>query len=81
MMSMNSIFPHLVATIVLKKYAPGTFTGLFLNLPIGIYIVFVEFSEKITNIKLLAGFMTVTIFVLIILKPLFKIGRLVVEEY
>lgn len=35
MMCLNSIFPHLIATMVLKRYAPGTLTGLLLNLPIG----------------------------------------------
>jgi len=35
----NVIFPHLIATLVLKKYAPGTITGILLNAPIGIYIL------------------------------------------
>lgn len=33
-MIVNAIFPHLIATILMKQYAPGLLTGLFLNLPI-----------------------------------------------
>ena len=39
MMIANVIFPHLIATLVLKRYAPGTITGMLLNAPIGIYIL------------------------------------------
>ena len=33
-MLINVVFPHFVATIALKRYAPGLATALFLNLPI-----------------------------------------------
>ena len=39
MIVFNVLFPHLVATIILKKYAPGTITGIILNAPIGLYIL------------------------------------------
>ena len=39
MMCLNSIFQHLLATIFLRRYAPGTLTGLLLNLPIGVVII------------------------------------------
>jgi predicted neutral ceramidase superfamily lipid hydrolase len=39
MMVLNTIFPHLVATIALRKYAPGLITGILLNFPIGIYLI------------------------------------------
>ena len=32
MMGLNSIFPHFIATLLLKKYAPGLITGILLNL-------------------------------------------------
>ena len=38
-MMLNSLFPHLAATIVLKRYAPGTATGLLLNIPAGVIII------------------------------------------
>ena len=35
MMVINVIFPHMLATVALRRYAPGTITGLILNLPVG----------------------------------------------
>jgi hypothetical protein len=35
MMVFNTFFPHILSTIYLKKYAPGTLTALLLNFPIG----------------------------------------------
>ena len=34
MLLINVFFPHLLASILLKKYTPGVITGLFLNLPL-----------------------------------------------
>ena len=39
MMILNTIFHHLIATIALKKYAPGLITGILLNVSIGLYIL------------------------------------------
>jgi hypothetical protein len=39
MMVINVLFPHLISTILLKKYAPGTITGVLLNAPIGVYLL------------------------------------------
>jgi hypothetical protein len=39
MMILNAIFPHGVASIALKKYAPGTLTGVFLIIPIGVAVL------------------------------------------
>lgn len=39
MMGINSILPHLLSTIVLKKYAPGLITALFLNLPFSLILI------------------------------------------
>lgn len=40
MMAMNAVFPHLAATILLKRYAPRLITGLMLNVPLGSYLIF-----------------------------------------
>lgn len=80
MMSMNAIFPHLIASIALKSYAPGTVTGFLLNLPIGLYIVFIKNQEHITNIKLLLSFTLTTVFIVSLLKPLFFIGKRIIKE-
>lgn len=52
MMCLNAIFPHLVATLVLKRYCPGTLTGLLLNLPIGITILSMNLGMEIQLFKL-----------------------------
>ena len=81
MMCMNAFFPHLIASIAFRKYAPGAITGLFLNLPIGLHIVFAKYSESIGNYKLWIGFLAIAAITLLMLKPLFKIGRYVIDEY
>ena len=81
MMAFNSIFPHLIATIALRRYAPGTLTGLFLNLPIGLYIVFMLYGETLVPYKLLLGFAVITSLILGSLKPLFRMGRKLIDEY
>jgi hypothetical protein len=39
MMGVNAIFPHLVSTIMLKRYAPGLMTALLLNLPVSLVLI------------------------------------------
>ena len=57
MMGLNTILPHLAATILLKKYAPGLITALLLNLPLSIIIISryinVVTLNKLENIILL----------------------------
>ena len=81
MMSFNAIFPHLLATIALKKYAPGTLTGLLLNLPIGIAIVIQYYRQGLNFFNLIIATVIVAFVVIISLKPLFKLGKLLIEEY
>lgn len=81
MMCLNALFPHLLATIVLKKYAPGTVTGLFLNLPVGLYVIFGKYGEQLSVMKLCLGFVVITMISLISLKPLFKLGKRLIDEY
>jgi len=79
MMSMNAIFPHLLSSVILKTYSPGTITGCFLLLPIGFYIIFVKNGIFIFDQKFLLGFASVSIFMILILKPLFKIGKKIIS--
>ncbi|XWX61689.1 HXXEE domain-containing protein [Desulfitobacterium sp. AusDCA] len=80
-MCLNSIFPHLVATIVLKRCAPGTLTGLFLNLPIGLTIIFNGFETGIQFFKLMITFAIITIITITSLRPLFKLGNKLIDTY
>ncbi|MBN1499606.1 MAG: HXXEE domain-containing protein [Spirochaetes bacterium] len=79
MMSMNSLFPHLISAVITKKYAPGLLTGLLLNFPLGLYIVFCEYQQRITDVKLIISFVTVTAVVLLSLKPLFRLGGRIIK--
>lgn len=80
MMAMNAVFPHLVASVALKSYAPGTATGFLLNLPIGLYIVFIKNQEHIANAKLLLSFALTAVIIVSLLKPLFFIGGKIIKE-
>ena len=75
MMVANVIFPHLIATLVLKKYAPGTITGMLLNAPIGIYILVrgINGTEELAFV-IIAGVILAIIFLLLI-NQLFKAGK------
>jgi len=75
MMCFNAVFPHLTAAVVLKKYAPGLLTGIFLNLPVGLYVVFFSNPEHLELHKLILGFAVYSGATLLSLRPLFKIGR------
>lgn len=74
-MACNAIFPHLMASIVLRKYAPGTLTGLLLNLPIGLYILVknVESGSDLLAVAMV-GVVLAVVFVFS-MNPLFKAGR------
>jgi hypothetical protein len=74
MMGLNVIFPHLLASIVLKKYAPGLLTGIMLNLPFSIIIIYWHIQNGVKVIYLLAAIAIVGISVLSSLKYFFLIG-------
>jgi hypothetical protein len=38
-MLLNVVFPHVLATIALRRYAPGTATALLLNLPVTVLLL------------------------------------------
>jgi len=79
MMGLNSIFPHLVSTIVLRKYAPGLITGLLLNLPFSLIILIGYVKHGINIYYLLISILVVSGLVLFSLKYLFKLGSIVIN--
>ncbi|HBF38925.1 MAG TPA: HXXEE domain-containing protein [Firmicutes bacterium] len=81
MMCLNALFPHFLATITLKRYAPGTLTGLFLNLPIGLFVVVGIYGRDLEFFKLIVGGIIVTGVIWISLPPLFKLGKKLIDEY
>jgi hypothetical protein len=75
MMVVNVIFPHLAATISLKRYAPGTMTGLLLNAPMGIYILTKELLSKQDIMYTAISGIVITVTVLFLINISFKIGK------
>jgi len=75
MMILNTIFPHLIATIALKKYAPGLLTGILLNVPIGLYILIDKIHVGKSLLLLLISTVFVTVIVLLLIKIFFRIGK------
>ena len=75
MMGLNSILPHLAATILLKRYAPGLITALLLNLPLSAIIITRYISAGINVYYLIIAILAFTAITLSLLKPLFKLGN------
>jgi hypothetical protein len=74
MMGLNTILPHLAATVLLKKYAPGLITALLLNLPLSIIIIARYIVAEINVYFLIIAILAFTVITLSSLKPLFKLG-------
>ena len=79
MMCLNALFPHLAATVVLKRYAPGLITALLLNLPFSLIIIIGHIKGGITILYLIIAVVVVGGLVLFSLKPLFKLGRVLID--
>lgn len=75
MMVVNVVFPHLVATIGLRQYAPGTITGLFLNLPIGIYILHREIHTSDEILFTVFTGILVILAILLLIRFGFRFGK------
>lgn len=75
-MIINTFFPHLFFTIVLKKYCPGTLSGFLLIIPSHLIILSILLRNNITNIlEILVATLVVGIALLILIPILFKIAR------
>lgn len=74
MMVVNVFMPHLVATVVLKRYSPGTLTALLLNLPFGFYILYKNVAEG-EFLYFLVCFGVVTLFVLSMIRVCFRVEK------
>ncbi|MFZ0390416.1 MAG: HXXEE domain-containing protein [Calditrichia bacterium] len=74
MMGLNAVFPHLAATLLLKKYAPGLLTGLLLNLPLSLILIIHSLQNGARLSILLPAVILVSGLVLFSLKYLFRFG-------
>lgn len=80
-MILNTIFPHLVSTIILRRYSPGLITGLFLLLPINSIILYQ--SVMLGHIKLtdlMISILVVSLALLSFLPLFFKIGEQLAKQ-
>lgn len=51
MLFLNVFFPHLMATLYFKKYAPGVITGLLINLPLTALILYTIYHSQMLTPK------------------------------
>lgn len=79
-MAGNAAFPHLLATVALKRYAPGTITGLVLKVPFGLAVLWKFFKDGLSIGYMLMAIALVSMIVLTSLNLLFKIGRKLIGE-
>lgn len=75
-MLLNAFVPHLAATVILRRYAPGLATGLLLNVPVAAWLLHRAVSEGHVTVKLLSVCSAILIPALLISIPvLFAAGR------
>ena len=74
MMVLNAIFPHLVATIALRRYAPGLITAIALNVPIGSYILY-ESMKELEFIHIITSTVLISVIIVVSLPVLFRISK------
>ncbi|MDP4093502.1 MAG: HXXEE domain-containing protein [Bacillota bacterium] len=79
-MIINAFIPHLIATIVLKKYAPGLITGIFVNLPLNSLIIDYMIRNKIINLsEAILSSLIFAVLILMSLPLLFRLGRKITD--
>lgn len=75
-MLLNAFVPHLLATLALRHYAPGTATALLLNLPVCGALLYVGLRDGYLTARQLAWYCPATIATILASIPLlFFIGR------
>lgn len=75
-MLLNVLFPHVIATAVMRRYAPGTLTALLLNLPVTFLLLRQGLHEGYIQLnKFIWVGPLVVIGLLIAIPVLFAIGR------
>ncbi|MCG7410501.1 HXXEE domain-containing protein [Paenibacillus sp. ACRRX] len=81
-MLLNAIFPHLLVTILQKRYAPGLLTGILLNIPINGFILyrFIK-SNEITLTEVIFSTLLVAVLLVGLIPVLFRIGKSITNQY
>lgn len=81
MMMVNVLFPHGIATIVLRRYAPGLLTGVMLNLPIGAIILYRGIERGLGPVWIFAATAAVTGVTLALIAASFRLAGRLVQPY
>jgi len=63
-MIVNTIMPHLIFTVIYKKFCPGVFTGCFLIIPFHTIILLKALSETLTLIEVLVSVIVIGLILL-----------------
>jgi len=75
-MLLNVLFPHAIATVVMRRYVPGTLTALLLNLPVTLLLLHQGFQEGYIHGERLAwAGPLVTVSIVAAIPALFYLGR------
>jgi Protein of unknown function with HXXEE motif len=74
-MIVNAVFPHLLASILTKTYAPGVGTALLLNIPVNTVILYRLHREiLITRKEILLSTIAMGVLLLALIPVLFMLG-------
>ncbi len=72
----NVLIPHLLASLALRRYMPGTGTALLLNLPLGSWFLYRAITEQYVQLSTLAWVAPGTALTIVASIPvLFAAGR------
>ena len=75
-MVLNVLMPHVLATVVMRKYMPGTATALLLNLPLGALYLVQALSEQRIQLGVFAwSGPLIALFIVASIPALFALGR------
>ncbi len=76
-MLLNVFFPHVIASVIMRRYAPGTLTGLLLNLPVTFLLLRQGIREKYIHARKLGWIAPLVVLGLLAAIPLlFFTGRI-----
>lgn len=79
-MMLNIIFPHLLSTIIERKYSPGLMTGLLLIIPIHTIIIIRSFQTDLISIGgLIIGTIIMSISLILLIPVMFKISSRIIQ--
>jgi hypothetical protein len=74
----NVFIPHLAATMVAARYAPGVVSGILLNVPIAVYVLWRGLKEGEYTVKTLAaGSVAVILIAMPLMLASFALGRFI----